>query len=100
MSVTGDMCRHNRLDIIARNIGGDIVMGEGSTSIKKVGVRYSESIKLCVKMKDKRGKPKGRVELELQIDPKAVLTPSPVLSTDVSYHNRHLYLYFYLYLYF
>ena len=63
-------------------------MGEGSTSIKKVGVRYSESIKLCVKMKDKRGKPKGRVELELQIDPKAVLTPSPVLSTDVSYQNH------------
>ena len=68
-SVTGDILKFKRLAVCARNVGGDVAIGEGSISLRAVGVEYNKAVTMVVKMKDKRGKPKGRVELTLQVDP-------------------------------
>ena len=69
--ITGDIIRFKRLEICARSVGGDVIMGEGSVSLREVGVMYGKLVVATVKMKDKRGKPKGRVEVAMRIDPVA-----------------------------
>jgi hypothetical protein len=73
-AVTGDILKFNRLDLSARKVGGDAIIGEGSVSLRAAGVEYGKAVTVVVKMKDKRGKPKGRVELILQVDPSAKAT--------------------------
>jgi hypothetical protein len=73
-TVTGDILRFKRLDVSARKVGVDTVIGEGSASLRAVGVEYGKAVTVVVKMKDKRGKPKGRLELILQVNPSAKAT--------------------------
>ena len=89
-STTGDICRYQRLIVCARNIAGDDILGEGSTSMRKVAVAYGKAVNMVVKMKDKRGKPKGRVEMIMQIDPMAVIPPNSLVTTDVSTIRAYL----------
>ena len=58
--------------------------------MRKVAVEYSKAINMVVKMKDRRGKPKGRVEMIMQIDPMAVVPPNSPPTTDVSTVRAYL----------
>lgn len=87
--MTGDILRFKRLDVCARKVGGDVVIGEGSVSLRTAGVEYSKAVTVVVKMKDKRGKPKGRIELIMQVDPSAKAIRSRKAAT-VTLHLPHL----------
>jgi hypothetical protein len=87
--VTGDILRFKRLAVCARKVGGDVVIGEGSVSLRAAGVEYSKAVTVVVKMKDKRGKPKGRIELIMQVDPSAKAIRAKKLAT-VTLHLPHL----------
>lgn len=71
--VTSDIIRFKRFTVYAVNLAGEGCIGEGSFSLTTVGTGYGRAFTVAVKIKDKRGRPKGRVELVLQVDP--VVTP-------------------------
>lgn len=82
--VTADIIRSKRFTVHAINIAGEGCIGEGSFSLRTMGTGYSRAVTVAVKMKDGRGRPKGRVELVLQVDPMAtphtaIIPVSPVL---------------------
>lgn len=81
--VTADIIRSKRFTVHAVNIAGEGCIGEGSFSLRALGTGYSRAVTVPVKMKDGRSRPKGRVELVLQVDPLSIphttITPvSPV----------------------
>lgn len=81
--VTADIIRSKRFTVHAVNIAGEGCIGEGSFSLRRMGAGYSRAVTVAVKMKDGRGRPKGRVELVLQVDPMAtphtaIIPVSPV----------------------
>lgn len=67
--VTADIIRSKRFTVHAVNLAGEVCIGEGSFSLRAMGTGYSRAVTVPVKMKDGRGRPKGRVELVLQVDP-------------------------------
>lgn len=74
--ITADVIRSKRFTVQVVNIAGEGCIGEGSFSLRSVGTGYSRAVTVAVKMKDGRGRPKGRVDLVLQVDP--VATPHTV----------------------
>ena len=85
--------------VCARNVTGDNILGEGSSSIRSVGVAYGKEVNMMVKMKDKRGKPKGRVEIIMQIDPIVIISqPSVITSNSLTVSNARTFFYIFMFI--
>lgn len=81
--VTSDIIRFKRFTVYAVNLAGEGCIGEGSFSLRTVGTEYGRVFTIAVKIKDGRGRPKGWVEIVLQVDPMvtphcAIIPVSPV----------------------